>query len=189
MEYFFLPFIQLFPFRFHCYHSSPFNNFFFLLNITFKADIFTEESIHLWVTNDHIKYWQIDRNSPFAGPSGIERLIDWLDRKKLEKKHWIEMIENPRRPIIHWHVLKVNQTKYSHKQCCGSGSGSGRIRSFLVTRIRIRIWENTGSGSGSFIHKKTPCYSNFLVIKLYKIQFRPKNFLSLILSSIIIFYL
>ena len=53
-------------------------------------------------------------------------------------------------------------------QCCGSGSGSCRIRSFLVTRIRIR--ENTGSGS--CIHKKTPCYSNFLVIKLSKIQFR-----------------
>ena len=65
--------------------------------------------------------------------------------------------------------------KYSVYQCCGSGSGSGRIRSFLVTRIRIR--ENTGSGSGSFIHKKTPCYLNFLVIKLSKIQFRPKNFL------------
>ena len=64
-----------------------------------------------------------------------------------------------------------------------------RIRSFLVTRIRIRIRENTGSGSGSFIHKKTPCYSNFLVIKLSKIQFRQNNFLSLILSSIIIFYL
>ena len=31
-------------------------------------------------------------------------------------------------------------------------------------------------GSGSFIHKKTPCYSNFLVIKLSKIQFRPNNF-------------
>ena len=29
------------------------------------------------------------------------------NRKKLEKKHWAEMIENPRRPIIHWHVLKV----------------------------------------------------------------------------------
>ena len=55
-----------------------------------------------------------------------------------------------------------------------------RIRSFLVTRIRI--WENTGSGS--FIHKKTPCYSNFLVIKLSKIHFRPNNLLSLILSVI-----
>ena len=29
--------------------------------------------------------------------------------------------------------------------CCGSGSGSGRIRSFWVSRIRIQ--ENTGSGS------------------------------------------
>ena len=65
-----------------------------------------------------------------------------------------------------------------------------RIRSdpvFFATRIRIQ--DNTGSGSGSFIHKKTSCYSNFLVIKLSKIQFRPNNFLSLILSGIIIFYL
>ena len=25
----------------------------------------------------------------------------------LELKHWKEMVENPRRPIVHWHVLKV----------------------------------------------------------------------------------
>ena len=35
-------------------------------------------------------------------------------------------------------------------------------------------------GSGSFIHKKTLCYSNFLGIKLSKIQFRQNIFLSLI---------
>ena len=33
-----------------------------------------------------------------------------------------------------------------------SKSGSGRMRSFWVTRIRIRIWENTESGS--FTHKR-----------------------------------
>merc|ERR1712037_831286 len=27
-------------------------------------------------------------------------------RKKLKKKHWAEMVENPRRPVIHWHVLQ-----------------------------------------------------------------------------------
>ena len=27
-------------------------------------------------------------------------------RKKLEKKHWVEMADNPRRPIIHWHQLR-----------------------------------------------------------------------------------
>merc|ERR1712037_441732 len=27
-------------------------------------------------------------------------------RKKLEKKHWAEMVENPKRPVIHWHVLQ-----------------------------------------------------------------------------------
>ena len=25
----------------------------------------------------------------------------------MELKHWKEMVENPRRPIVHWHVLKV----------------------------------------------------------------------------------
>jgi len=28
------------------------------------------------------------------------------NRKGLELKHWKEMVENPRRPIVHWHVLK-----------------------------------------------------------------------------------
>ena len=45
----------------------------------------------------------------------------------------------------------------------------------LIPVLRIRIRENTGSGS--FIHKKTPCYSNDLVIKLSKTQFPPNNFL------------
>ena len=27
----------------------------------------------------------------------------------LELKHWKEMVENPRRPIVHWHVLKVGK--------------------------------------------------------------------------------
>ena len=29
----------------------------------------------------------------------------------LELKHWKEMVENPRRPIVHWHVLKVKYLK------------------------------------------------------------------------------
>ena len=29
------------------------------------------------------------------------------NRKGAELKHWKEMVENPRRPVIHWHVLKV----------------------------------------------------------------------------------
>ena len=30
------------------------------------------------------------------------------NRKGAELKHWKEMVENPRRPVIHWHVLKVH---------------------------------------------------------------------------------
>ena len=39
----------------------------------------------------------------------IGKVLLGYNRKGLELKHWKEMIENPRRPIVHWHVLKVNQ--------------------------------------------------------------------------------
>ncbi len=37
----------------------------------------------------------------------IGKVLLGYNRKALELKHWKEMIENPRRPIVHWHVLKV----------------------------------------------------------------------------------
>ena len=40
-----------------------------------------------------------------SDPIGKVRL--GYSRKKLEKKHWAEMVDNPRRPVIHWHVLQV----------------------------------------------------------------------------------
>ena len=46
-----------------------------------------------------------------SDPIGKVRL--GYSRKKLEKKHWAEMVENPRRPVIHWHVLQVyNNSMY-----------------------------------------------------------------------------
>merc|ERR1712226_906949 len=36
----------------------------------------------------------------------IGRVEVGYNRKGLELKHWKEMVENPRRPIVHWHVLK-----------------------------------------------------------------------------------
>jgi len=36
----------------------------------------------------------------------IGRVECGYNRKGLELKHWKEMVENPRRPIVHWHVLK-----------------------------------------------------------------------------------
>ena len=44
-----------------------------------------------------------------SDPIGKVRL--GYSRKKLEKKHWAEMVENPRRPVIHWHVLQVKLDK------------------------------------------------------------------------------
>ena len=37
----------------------------------------------------------------------IGRVEVGYNRKGLELKHWKEMVENPRHPIVHWHVLKV----------------------------------------------------------------------------------
>merc|ERR1712029_1049817 len=42
-------------------------------------------------------------------PIGKVRL--GYSRKKLEKKHWAEMVENPRRPVIHWHFSRMLKTK------------------------------------------------------------------------------
>ena len=42
-----------------------------------------------------------------GGSDPIGKVVLGYKRKKLEKKHWVEMVENPRRPIIHWHVLQV----------------------------------------------------------------------------------
>ena len=47
-----------------------------------------------------------------GGSDPIGKVVLGKNRKKLEKKHWVEMIENPRRPIIHWHVLKVNAMQF-----------------------------------------------------------------------------
>ena len=41
-----------------------------------------------------------------GGSDAIGKVTLGKNRKKLEKKHWVEMVENPRRPIIHWHQLK-----------------------------------------------------------------------------------
>ena len=43
-----------------------------------------------------------------GGSDPIGKVVLGYKRKKLEKKHWVEMVENPRRPIIHWHVLHVS---------------------------------------------------------------------------------
>ena len=38
------------------------------------------------------------------------------NRKGAELKHWKEMVENPRRPVIHWHILKVKTMKKKKKK-------------------------------------------------------------------------
>ena len=81
---------------------------------------------------------------------GIYFLQFWLGNFKL----------NLETPMFFLMVFRLEKYSLFGLYC---GSGSGRIRSFMVTRIRIQIRENTRSGSGSFIHRKTPCNTNFLV--------------------------
>jgi synaptotagmin-1 len=37
----------------------------------------------------------------------IGKVVLGYSRKAGEIKHWKEMVENPRRPVIHWHTLQV----------------------------------------------------------------------------------
>ena len=47
-----------------------------------------------------------------GGSDPIGRVLLGYNRKKLEKKHWAEMVDNPRRPVIHWHVLQVSEVNF-----------------------------------------------------------------------------
>ena len=64
------------------------------------------------------------------------------NRKSLELKHWKEMIENPRRPIVHWHLLKVNTTKNQTNRTCSTELRVGYSRveysKGSIWRVQIR---------------------------------------------------
>jgi len=68
-----------------------------------ESFVFVVEENTLKKVNLDITVLDYDR---IGGSDPIGKVTLGHNRKKLEKKHWIEMIENPRRPIIHWHVLK-----------------------------------------------------------------------------------
>ncbi len=55
----------------------------------------------------------------------IGKVLLGYNRKALELKHWKEMIENPRRPIVHWHVLKVMMMTFLPE---GGGGGGGGVQ-------------------------------------------------------------
>merc|ERR1719495_1226064 len=68
-----------------------------------ESFVFMVEQSMLRKVNLEITVLDYDR---IGGSDPIGKVMLGYNRKKLEKKHWSEMIENPRRPIIHWHVLK-----------------------------------------------------------------------------------
>ena len=61
----------------------------------------------------------------------IGRVSLGYNRKGTELKHWREMVENPRRPVIHWHALQVRQTN--------------RCVKLLVVVVAVSIWEISSS--------------------------------------------
>jgi len=70
-----------------------------------ESFVFVVEEMSLSKVNLEITVLDYDL---LGGSDPIGKVMLGKNRKKLEKKHWVEMIENPRRPIIHWHVLKEN---------------------------------------------------------------------------------
>merc|ERR1712173_529248 len=68
-----------------------------------ESFVFMVEQSMLRKVNLEITVLDYDR---IGGSDPIGKVLLGYNRKKLEKKHWVEMVENPRRPIIHWHVLK-----------------------------------------------------------------------------------
>jgi synaptotagmin-1 len=69
-----------------------------------ESFVFVVEENTLRKVNLEVIVLDYDR---IGGSDPIGNVTLGHNRKKLEKKHWLEMIENPRRPIIHWHALKV----------------------------------------------------------------------------------
>merc|ERR1711915_53552 len=68
-----------------------------------ESFVFVVEEMSLSKVNLEVTVLDYDM---LGGSDPIGKVVLGKNRKKLEKKHWVEMIENPRRPIIHWHVLK-----------------------------------------------------------------------------------
>jgi len=68
-----------------------------------ESFVFIVEENLLRKVNLEVTVLDYDR---IGGSDPIGKVMLGYNRKKLEKKHWVEMVENPRRPIIHWHVLK-----------------------------------------------------------------------------------
>jgi len=68
-----------------------------------ESFVFVVEENTLKKVNLEVTVLDYDR---IGGSDPIGNCTLGHNRKKLEKKHWLEMIENPRRPIIHWHALK-----------------------------------------------------------------------------------
>merc|ERR1711881_568428 len=68
-----------------------------------ESFVFMIEECMLRKVNLELVVLDYDR---IGGSDPIGRVLLGYNRKKLEKKHWAAMIDNPRRPIIHWHVLQ-----------------------------------------------------------------------------------
>ncbi|XP_040574006.1 synaptotagmin 1 [Lepeophtheirus salmonis] len=68
-----------------------------------ESFVFMVEQSMLRKVNLELTVLDYDR---IGGSDPIGKVVLGYNRKKLEKKHWAEMVDNPRRPVIHWHVLQ-----------------------------------------------------------------------------------
>ena len=91
----------------------------------------------------------------------IGRVTLGYNRKGTELKHWREMVENPRRPVIHWHALQVRQTN--------------RCVKFLVVVVAVSNWEFICSFLQCFVKLRkeangwlaTPSFHTDLLVLLF----------------------
>ena len=91
----------------------------------------------------------------------IGRVTLGYNRKGTELKHWREMVENPRRPVIHWHALQVRQTN--------------RCVKFLVVVVAVFNWEFICSFLQCFVKLRkeangwlaTPSFHTDLLVLLF----------------------
>jgi len=100
-----------------------------------ESFVFMVEQSMLRKVNLEMTVLDYDR---IGGSDPIGKVLLGYNRKKLEKKHWAEMVDNPRRPVIHWHVLqdpepdeedeeeKKKKKKEGDKKKDGGGDGKDK---------------------------------------------------------------
>ena len=128
------------------------------------------KGIHEWITNplfrisggperstksNHLQHSRGDRFNHTWCIQGSTRWEEGWSARNCDELQRCHHGDNSETPSETWNREDTHQPP-DHVNSCGWVEDDAPV-------LRIRIRENIGSGL--FIHKKTPCYSNFLVIK------------------------